>query len=128
MFLVGILSWWYGEGWMMQARKVGDRIRSLLDYFSIDELLRTFFSPYRQISAGGVRGPIAVQLRAFFDRTFSRVIGAIVRFFVIIIGIVAIFIAALIGLITLVLWALLPLSPIFGTVAMFSGWTPAWIL
>ena len=79
MFLVGIVQWWYGEGWRRHARLSGLGILRMADFFSIGLLARTLFSPYRQISAGRVRGPLPVQLRAFADRLFSRVIGGVFR-------------------------------------------------
>ena len=58
---------------------VWGKLVSVFDYFSIDLLVRTWFAPFRQISAGAVDGPIGVQIRAFFDRLISRTIGGIVR-------------------------------------------------
>ena len=90
MFLVGIVQWWYGEGWRRHARLSGLGILRMADFFSIGLLARTLFSPYRQISAGRVRGPLPVQLRAFADRLFSRVIGGVFRTILIFVGMIAI--------------------------------------
>lgn len=73
MQLVALLSWWYGSGVLRMFRTVQMKFASLLDYFSIDLLARTLFAPFRQISAGGVSGPIGLQIRAFFDQLISRV-------------------------------------------------------
>jgi len=97
---------------------------SIYDYFSFDLLLRTLFSPFRQISAGKVRGPLGVQMRAFFDRLISRVIGGIIRTTVVIFGAVTLFIAAIIGAIRLVLWPLIPLLPIVFVLFAIAGWIP----
>lgn len=105
-----------------------ERMGATMDYFSIDLLLRTLFSPFRQISAGKVRGPLAVQMRAFFDRLVSRVIGAMVRSFMIVIGLVAIISYTLIGCLVLLLWAIVPLFPIIGVVLFISGWLLPWNL
>ena len=126
MFVVGLISWWYGAGWKQQAYRTANRLMSLMDYFSIDSLLKTLFSPYRQISAGKVRGPVGVQLRAFFDRTFSRIIGAVVRTIVIIIGSFTIVVAAIWGIVSLLLWLVMPLLPVAGVVLWMMGWTPSW--
>ena len=127
MFIVGLLSWWYGTGWRQRSQIVRGRLASTIDYFSIDLLLKTFFSPFRQISAGKVSGSLGVQWRAFVDRLISRCIGAIVRFILIIIGSVVILFWGAIGLVSLALWAVIPLLPIVGLGAMFIGWTPAWM-
>ncbi|HEX6415998.1 MAG TPA: hypothetical protein VFZ62_00550 [Candidatus Saccharimonadales bacterium] len=124
MFIAGMLSWWYGQGWRQRFSRLGEKLASTMDYFSIDLLLRTFFSPFRQISAGKVRGPLGVQMRAFFDRLISRVIGAMIRFVMIIIGSLAIAIHAVIGLLGVVLWALIPVAPIIGIVLFMMGWVP----
>jgi len=124
MFIVGILGWWYGQGWGQRALRLRERLMSTLDYFSIDLLLRTFFSPFRQISAGKVRGPLGVQLRAFVDRLVSRAIGAMIRFTMIIIGSLAIILHAIIGTLILVLWGVVPLLPVIGLIFFVSGWVP----
>jgi len=124
MFVIGLMSWWYGRGWRDAAMRVGQRLVNLEDYFSIDLLLKTFFSPFRQISAGQVQGPLGVQMRAFFDRLVSRVIGAMIRLFTILIGLVAIIIYAVIGAVVLVAWALIPLLPIAGIWLFATGWIP----
>lgn len=124
MFVIGLMSWWYGRGWRDAAMRAGRRLMSLEDYFSIDLLLRTLFSPYRQISASKVQGALGVQMRAFFDRLISRLIGAMIRLVTILIGLVAIVIYAVIGLLVLVLWAVVPLLPIAGIVLFVSGWIP----
>lgn len=81
MFIVGLLSWWYGAGWVAEAKRVRERIASTADYFSIDLLVKTLFSPFRQISAGKVNGPLGVKWRAFVDRLISRCIGALIERF-----------------------------------------------
>ena len=88
MFIVGILSWWYGDGWRQRFAITRESILKTNDFFSITLLLKTLFTPFRQISAGKVRGPIGVQLQAFLDRLFSRLKGAFVRSIVIFIGVV----------------------------------------
>lgn len=124
MFIAGMLLWWYGQGWRDAAMRVGRRLMNLEDYFSIDLLLKTFFSPFRQISAGKVQGALGVQMRAFFDRLISRLIGAMIRLFVMIIGLLALAIYAVIGAVILVIWAVIPLLPIAGIVLFVSGWLP----
>lgn len=124
MFIVGLFSWWYTTGWWQRIVAVKDWLAGVYDYFSIDLLVRTLFSPFRQIAAGGVQGPIGVQLRAWFDQLISRTIGAIVRSLVIVIGSVALFVASAIGLIAIILWPLLPLAPAVGVVLTITGWIP----
>jgi hypothetical protein len=124
MFIVGILSWWYGPGWRQRAARLGERLKASMDYFSIDLLIRTFFAPFRQIAAGKVSGPLGVQMRALLDRIISRIIGAMVRFVMVIIGSLTIGFHALLGVVFLVLWAIIPLMPIIGIVLFVTDWIP----
>lgn len=124
MLLISLVQWWYGEGWRQRAKMISDRLDSTVDYFSIELLLKTLFSPFRQISAGKVDGPLGVKLRAFADRIISRVIGAMIRIVILIIGVITIFLHAVIGIIVLIGWAFVPVLPVIGAVMMIIGWTP----
>jgi hypothetical protein len=125
MFLVGILTWWYGDGWRQRVHMITTRIAASSDYFSITLLLSTLFSPFRQISAGRVQGPIGVHIRALFDVLISRIIGAIVRTVMITIGTVYIAIQSVVGLVVLIMWALVPLFPVLGLIVTVIGVTPS---
>jgi hypothetical protein len=124
MFIVGLFSWWYGAGWKHCALSVRDNLANLYDYFSFDLLLRTLFSPFRQISAGKVRGSLEVQFRAWLDRLISRTIGAIVRSIVIVVGSFTMVIAAVIGVVRIVTWPLIPVLPVVGIILTSTGWVP----
>jgi hypothetical protein len=124
MFIVGLFSWWYGTGWRQRAVLLRERLVAVDDYFSIDLLLRTLFNPFRQISAGGVRGPLSVQIQAFFDRLISRCIGAMIRGFIIIIGVISLMVYTVIGGVLLVAWLFVPLLPLVGAVLWLMGWIP----
>jgi hypothetical protein len=124
MFIMGLLSWWYGVGWRGRLIRLREKLASSVDFFSIDLLLRTFFSPFRQISAGKVDGSLSVQMRAFLDRIISRSIGAMVRLVMIIVGLLAITAHFIIGVILLLLWGVVPLLPIIGIVIAGTGWIP----
>jgi hypothetical protein len=127
MFLVGILSWWYGDGWRQRFNLIISRLASTSDYFSIGLLLSTLFAPYRQISAGGVKGPVGVQLRAFADRLISRFVGLFVRLFMIIFGLVALVFQVVGGAIVLLFWPLIPIFPVIGLIIFATGWAPIWL-
>ena len=127
MFLVGIISWWYGTGWKGQLRRIRDRLAATAGYFSIGQLFSTLFSPFRQISAGNAGGSISNQMRAFFDKTLSRVIGAIVRLFTIVAGIVTLTVQFIGELIVSIIWLTLPVFPIVGLIMFVIGWAPQWM-
>lgn len=127
MFLVGIISWWYSAGWIGQLRRMFSQLTVTASYFSIGQLFATLFSPFRQISAGKVNGSIAVQFRAFFDQSISRVIGAIVRLVTILAGTILLMIQLVFDLVIAVVWLALPVLPIVGLILFVIGWVPAWM-
>ena len=114
MFLVGIFQWWYGDGLSAQIRRVVLGVLRTADYFSIGLLLRTLFNPFRQISAGQVDGPLPVKFQAFFDRSFSRMVGAVVRTIVLLFGLVVIFVRIIWALLNVLVWLMIPMMPLIG--------------
>lgn len=126
MFLAGIMSWWYGNGLRLRLAMIGGRIARTNDYFSIGLLASTLFSPYRQISAGKVSGPLSVQLHAFADRLISRLIGAVVRAFMIVFGVVVISLQVVGSAVIVFFWLFIPLFPVIGLLLAVIGWVPTW--
>lgn len=124
MLLVGFLSWWYGAGWLGQIKRIELSIQRTSDFFSISLLLKTLFSPFRQISADATGNDIGSRFRAWGDRMFSRIIGAFMRTFMIIFGLITLLLALLIGLLRLMLWPVVPLLPIAGLVLMTTVGAP----
>lgn len=126
MFLVGLISWWYGKGWRQFISGVKSRLERTFDFFSIGTLLSTLFSPFRQISAGRVEGDLGTKTRAFFDKLISRFVGLIVRSIVLISGLIYIVLQGVVSLLLVVFWGLIPLLPVLGLILMALGWTPSW--
>jgi len=124
MVIWGMLAWWYTDGWYQCWLGFKERLESTFDYFSINLLLKTLFAPFRQISAGNVRGSLDVQLRAFLDRLISRCIGMVVRLVMILVGAVTILLTFIIGGLTLFFWALVPILPFIGLILFALGWLP----
>ena len=121
MFLVGIFQWWYGNGLLQYIRQSFLGVLRTADFFSVGLLLKTLFNPFRQISAAPVGGDLSVQLSAFFDKMFSRVIGAVVRSMVIIIGILMILLRFLWMIEGVIMWLALPLMPFIGIILWQMG-------
>lgn len=121
MFLVGIFQWWYGDGLIAQIRRVVFGVLKTADYFSVGLLLRTLFNPFRQISAGYVDGPLPVKLQAFFDRSFSRMVGAVVRTIVLLFGLVVIFVRIVWALLNVLAWLIIPAMPLIGIILWQMG-------
>jgi len=128
MFLVGLISWWYGRGWISQWKRIAQRFLATLEFFSIGQLFSTLFAPFRQISAGASgNGSIGTAFRAMIDQLISRVIGAFVRFFTIIFGLIVIILQALYEVVIMIAWWFLPLLPVIGCILLAIGWVPTWM-
>ena len=121
MLILGLVSWWYGAGWLQLMQRVSTHIMDIMDFFSVGLLFKTLFSPYRQISTGKVNGPIGLQLRAWFDLQISRVIGAMVRLAVIVFGLAATLLTAICALALLLVWPLVPALPIITAIVVLGG-------
>lgn len=126
MFLVGILSWWYGNGWKQRFSLSLERLSRISDFFSIGLLLSTLFAPFRQISAGGVSGSLGDQMRGLFDQLLSRFIGLFVRLFMILFGAITLLLVTVWSVLLLIMWVIIPIFPVIGLIATVIGWVPAW--
>ena len=124
MLLVGFFLWWYSAGWRGQVSRIGDTLVRTNDWFSIPLLIKSFFAPFRQISANETGNDIGSRFRAWGDRMFSRVIGAFMRFFMIIFGMITLALVLVASLVRLVLWPIFPLVPVAGAVVMLTVGTP----
>jgi hypothetical protein len=123
MILLTLVSWWYDRGWKGQAARAKRRTMRTAEYFSLGLLARTLFDPFRQIDAGVPQGGnVNVQMHALFDRTFSRVIGFVIRSFSIFIGLGAVGFSVVVGGLQVVFWPLVPVFPLIGLVLFASGW------
>ncbi len=109
MLVLSFFSWWYGRGWKQVFDSFSPRLRSILNAFSVNQLSRTLFSPWRRIITypGASLGD---KMRAWGDNLVSRVIGFIVRLFVLLGAIIALVVTAIVTVIELIIWPLLPLA------------------
>jgi len=90
-------------------------LRFNLNYFSISLLLKTLFSHWRKYQWSYGRGfDIKRYAEVFFSNLISRVIGAIIRFFLILIGVAAEIFIVLAGIIVFLGWLLLPVLLLAG--------------
>lgn len=123
MIVIDWFAWWYTTAWRQVGRRLHMRLAGIFDMFSVKLLAGSLFAPFRQIDAGSVRGPMDVRLRAWFDRSFSRVFGFFLRSLMIITSLIAVIIVGTAGVLWLLIWPLLPALPILGIVAAGSRWT-----
>ena len=109
------LTWHYVDQVRAISRAWKNFLRFNLNYFSISLLLKTLFSHWRKYQWSYGRGfDIKRYAEVFFSNLISRVIGAIIRFFLILIGVVAEIIIVLAGIIVFLGWLLLPVLLLAG--------------
>lgn len=126
MFLVGLLSWWYGDGLFARIQSIKARLAAVFDFFSIFILIKTLFAPYKQISAGGNYDKSETWLQVIADKLISRVIGFFARVFLIIAGLLVIIFQLLFSAGTIIFWLVLPIVPVAGLILFVIGWVPEW--
>lgn len=87
----------------------------ILNYFSVGLLLKTFFSPWRRIQVSYGKGfDIGRYLSAFSSNLIFRLLGAIVRSFLILVALLIELLIIALGIIVVLGWFLLPLLLIAG--------------
>lgn len=86
-----------------------------LNYFSLLLLVKTFLAPWRRYVWSYGRGfDLKKYLEALVSNLISRIIGAVVRSFLILIGLVTEIFVFFAGLILIIGWLILPLLLVYG--------------
>ncbi|MEK7621193.1 MAG: hypothetical protein AAB395_02460 [Patescibacteria group bacterium] len=122
---LGLITWWYGAGWKRVGQILIEKLVISEDFFSIGMLLGSLFAPFKQISASsGSGGTLQMKLQAWFDKQFSRFIGAIIRIILIFIGTGWLIIQVAVYLLIFLAWPLLPALPAIGLILSIGGMLP----
>jgi hypothetical protein len=120
MFMVRFLSWWYLVGWAQVMSSFGPRINRVTAAFSVNQLMRTLFSPWRRIMTYP-GASLADKLAAWGDNVFSRTIGFIIRIFVLLTAFLACLVVLVFTVIEVALWPVLPIS-VIGLIVAGAIW------
>jgi len=92
-----------------------------INYFSVPLLLKTLFSHWRRYRWAYPKGfDIGKYLETFFSNLISRILGAILRFFLIIIGILVEIFIIFAGIIIFFGWLVLPILLIVSLIRGFQ--------
>jgi hypothetical protein len=127
MLLMSLFSWWYSDGLKKELVYLAHAMGASLDFFSIGLLIKTLFAPFRQIDAGqAMQAPVDIQVRMFFDRLLSRIIGAVMRLVLIVVGAATLTVQLVGSVAAMAIYLLLPLLPVIGVAMYALGWTPKW--
>lgn len=105
MLILDLLGWWYSRGWSWIFYEIKKRLRDVAETFSVGILLRTLFSPWKQIQS-------EVSFRNFLqsklDNFISRFIGATVRIAMLVGALILTLMILVVGLALLVVWPFVP--------------------
>jgi len=107
--IFGYLGWHYSKAIRSLSRVWKIFLIFIFNYFSIDLLFKNFFDPWKRMDDNY---PKSFNLKdyfyAFMTNTIVRIVGIIMRTFLIIIGVTAYLIFALFYPLAIILWLLLP--------------------
>lgn len=114
-----LLNWWYSRGWLWIINRVSEKLYVISQTFSVGILLRTLFSPWKQVYT-------KITFRNFFqaklDNLVSRMVGFVVRFALLACSLFLSLAVVLVGLILVIAWPFIPLLiiglPLYG----LKGW------
>ncbi|MBO7718271.1 hypothetical protein J6S37_02130 [Candidatus Saccharibacteria bacterium] len=125
MAIIEMFFWWYASGWAVFAQKTKSFLSNIIDFFSMNSLIRTLFKPFRQISAETANENASLDLKfhMFIDRLISRFIGFATRLVLLVAGLFLILVGGTISLVLIIIWPLVPLMPIIGLVLTIMGVT-----
>jgi hypothetical protein len=80
-----------------------------LNYFSLPQLLKSLFSPWKKYKWGYPKGFDIIEfLNTFISNIFSRIMGAVMRIFLIVVGIIFQLFVLVAGAIVFLSWILFP--------------------
>ncbi len=106
--------WHYTQGTIDLVNNVINFLWFILNFFSIPLLLRTFFVPFHRLQETATKGfNIEKWAEAFMVTLLMRLVGALLRTFLILIGVLLLTVVFVGGSILLFTWLLLPVFLFF---------------
>lgn len=113
MVIILGLRWWYSSGWgWVWKRSIVDRMQWCFRFFSVPELAKTWFSPFKQTYNSNKRGSIDAKIQSAVDNFVSRIIGSIARSILIFCGLISAVVAIVTGLLFIATWPFIPVLPL----------------
>ena len=116
--LFELLRWWYGPGWLLAFRRIGERTHNVMHAFSVSTLLKTLFSPWKRIMTTGAKG-IDAKMQAALDNLVSRMVGFVTRLMVLIAAGVMTTGTVLMSVTIVVAWPFIPVAAVYLIVRTF---------
>jgi hypothetical protein len=122
MLMVDLLGWWYFRGWLWFMRHMFvEQTGKIMQFFSISDLLKTLFSPFRQDAVNVKGAPIGVRLQIFGGNIISRFFGFIIRTTLIFVGLILVLLNGIFAVVASLVWPLMPISPVVAVVLIVAG-------
>ena len=109
MLVLSFLSWWYGRGWKQVWGSVGPRLHGVMTSFSVKQLAKTLFQPWRRIITYP-GASLAEKFKAWGDNAVSRAVGFTVRAGVLLAAFVTLVAVTVVTIIEIIAWPLIPLA------------------
>lgn len=120
VMLFELLRWWYGPGWEEAWRRAGKIALDMEKAFSVGVLVRTLFSPWKQIVSVPGRS-VGERFQALVDNVVSRAVGFFVRLLALLAALIMTFLAAVFGLAAAVSWPLIPALAVYFLIRGIAG-------
>ena len=110
MLFAAFFRRWYGPGWADTFRQTKRYLDGLVQNFSILILIRTLFSPWKQMDAGtaGTQN-LSDHFHHQLDKLVSRFVGFTVRSMTLLAACISFVVLFIIRTVWIVLWPILPL-------------------
>lgn len=122
MILVDFLGWWYTHGYLWAIEQFFVVFaHKISQFFSILDLSKTLFAPFRQDALQGKGASISIKFQIFFGNILSRFFGFIIRTALIFVGVLLILLDIAVGFIAVSIWLLIPLMPIIAILLMVAN-------
>lgn len=111
--LFSYLAWHYGPGLQGTIRVAGNFLAFSLHLFSVRELSRSLFLPWKQVIVFSRGGLLNQQvLAALWANVLSRILGAWARTTFIFFGFLFSLVVAIVGMAAIAVWLLGPAGPV----------------
>ncbi len=116
-----MLGWWYSRGWFWILDVTRQRLQTIGRIFAVTVLLRTWFSPWKQIYRQATfRNFLSIAV----DNAVSRSIGAVVRGTILLWALLLSIGVVILGVGSFILWPFLPFLTIILPILTISGVAP----
>lgn len=122
MLLFSMLGWWYSRGWIWVSKfLLITRNKRILDFFSVADLSKTLFAPFRQDVVDTKNAPIGDKLQALGGNLISRLLGFLIRLLLILLGLAILVLNSIFGILVVLLWPLIPFAPLVSLLLVMLG-------